>query len=116
VLVMEVAQVGAVFKLGLQVGVFKLGCSSRGVQVKCCEFLVSIFRWSKPPHYVKVNPLGEASNVVKFCPQCFDASASRMFHSSIKRPRSIPSVYIPFAGIVCPHKKSSNCRGMLLQL
>jgi hypothetical protein len=44
---------------GGQVTVFKLGCSSRGVQVRCCEFLVSIFRWSKPPHHVKVKPLGE---------------------------------------------------------
>jgi hypothetical protein len=35
VLVMEFAQVGA----GVQVGVFKSGCSSRGVQVGCCEFL-----------------------------------------------------------------------------
>jgi hypothetical protein len=59
VLVMEVAQVGAVFKLGLQVRVYKFGCSSRGVQVGCCEFLVSIFRWSKPLHHVKVNLLGE---------------------------------------------------------
>jgi hypothetical protein len=44
VLVMEIAQVGAV---GLQFGagqveVVKLGCSSRGVQVGCCEFLASI--------------------------------------------------------------------------
>jgi hypothetical protein len=44
---------------GSQVRVFKFGCSSRGVQVGCCEFLVSIVRWSKPPHHVKVNPLGE---------------------------------------------------------
>jgi hypothetical protein len=36
--------------------------SSWGVQVGAfCEFLVSILRWSKPPHYVKVNPLGELS-------------------------------------------------------
>jgi hypothetical protein len=69
VLVMEVAQVGIVFRLGLQVGVvklwwaFKLGCSSRGVQVGCCKILVSIFRWSKPPHHVKVNPLGEMTVV-----------------------------------------------------
>jgi hypothetical protein len=65
VLVMEVAQVGAVFNLGLQVGVCKLVYSSWGVQVGvwrsgCCEFLVSIIRWRKPPHHVKVNPLGEA--------------------------------------------------------
>jgi hypothetical protein len=33
---------------GGQLGVFKLGCSSLGV---------SIFRWSKPPHHVKVNTL-----------------------------------------------------------
>jgi hypothetical protein len=33
VFVMEVAQVGAVFQLGLQVGVVKLGCSSRCIQV-----------------------------------------------------------------------------------
>jgi hypothetical protein len=33
VLVMEFVQVGAVFKLGFQVGVVRLGCSSRGVQV-----------------------------------------------------------------------------------
>jgi hypothetical protein len=64
VLVMEVAQVGMVFKMGLQVGVVKFECSSRGTQsgvclVGCCEFLVSIFRWSKPPHLVTVNPLGE---------------------------------------------------------
>jgi hypothetical protein len=73
VLVMEVAQVGAVFKLGLQVGVVKLGCSSlgvqvgcssRGVQVGCCQFLVSIVRWSKPPQHVKVNPLGEVAEKV----------------------------------------------------
>jgi hypothetical protein len=45
--VMEIAQVGAVFKLGLQVGVVEFGCSSLGVQVgvcRCFEFLVSIFR------------------------------------------------------------------------
>jgi hypothetical protein len=59
VLVMEVAQVGAV---GLQVRVYKFGCSSRGVQVGCCELLVSIFRWNKPPHHVKVNPLGEGES------------------------------------------------------
>jgi hypothetical protein len=73
VLVMEFAQVGAVLKMGLQVGVikfewsslgvqvgvFKSGCSSQAVQVGCCEFLVSIFRWIKPRHSVKVNPLGE---------------------------------------------------------
>jgi hypothetical protein len=51
--------------------VFKLGCSSwvvqicafkLGVQVGAFgEFLVSILRWSKPPHHVKVNPLGEGS-------------------------------------------------------
>jgi hypothetical protein len=40
--------------------VFKFVRSSWGVQVGAfCEFLVSIFRWSKPPHHVKVNPLGE---------------------------------------------------------
>jgi hypothetical protein len=33
VLVMEVAQVGAVFKMSLQVGVIKLGRSNLGVQV-----------------------------------------------------------------------------------
>jgi hypothetical protein len=72
VLVVAVAQVGAVFKLrlqvgvklgwsswGVQVGVFKLVCLSRWEQVGCCEFLVSTFRWRKPPHHVKVNPLGE---------------------------------------------------------
>jgi hypothetical protein len=32
-----------------------------GVQVGFDEFLVSIFRWSKPPHHVKVNPLGGVS-------------------------------------------------------
>jgi hypothetical protein len=58
-----VAQVGAVFKLGLQIGVVKFGYSSRGVPVRCCEFLVSIFRWSKPPHNDKVIPLGEAKEV-----------------------------------------------------
>jgi hypothetical protein len=51
-------QVG-VFNLGFRVGVFKLVLSSRGEQVGCCEFLVSILWWSKPPHHVKVNPLGE---------------------------------------------------------
>jgi hypothetical protein len=56
--VMEVAQVGAVFKLGLQVGVVELGCSSLGVQVWVFK---SGVRWSKPPHHVKVNPLGEVS-------------------------------------------------------
>jgi hypothetical protein len=40
---------------GVQVLLFKSG----GVQVGYCEFMVSIFRWSKPPHHVKVNPLGE---------------------------------------------------------
>jgi hypothetical protein len=49
---------GDVFKLGLQVRVVKLGWSSLGVHaVGCCEFLVSIFRRSKPPHHVKGNPL-----------------------------------------------------------
>jgi hypothetical protein len=43
VLVMEVAQFGAVIKLGWS-SVFVIGCSSRGVQVGCCEFLVSIVR------------------------------------------------------------------------
>jgi hypothetical protein len=61
VLVIEVPQVGAVFILGLQGAVLMLGCSSRCVQVGCCEFLVSIFRWSKPPHHVKVNPLEEGT-------------------------------------------------------
>jgi hypothetical protein len=43
-----------------RVGVFKFVRSSWGVQVGAfCEFLVSIFRRSKPPHHVKVNPLGE---------------------------------------------------------
>jgi hypothetical protein len=37
VVMMEVAHVGAVFKLGLGVGVFKLGCSSWGVQVGECR-------------------------------------------------------------------------------
>jgi hypothetical protein len=69
VLVMEVAQVGTVLKLGLQVGVvklrwvFKLGCSSQCVQVGCCKFLVPIFQWSKPPYHVKVNPIGEITVV-----------------------------------------------------
>jgi hypothetical protein len=45
---------------GVQVGVFKFVRSSWGVQVGAfCEFLVSIVRWNKPPHHVKVNPLGE---------------------------------------------------------
>jgi hypothetical protein len=44
--VMEVAQVGAMFKMGLQVGEVKFWCSCRGVPVGCCEFLVSIFRES----------------------------------------------------------------------
>jgi hypothetical protein len=35
--------------------VFKLKVSERGYVV---DFLVSIFSWSKPPHDVKVNPLG----------------------------------------------------------
>jgi uncharacterized protein YkvS len=47
-LVMEFAQVGTVFKLGLQGRVVKLGWESwvvqvGGVQVECREFLVSIF-------------------------------------------------------------------------
>jgi hypothetical protein len=55
---------GAVIKMGLQVGVIKVGCSSwgvpsRAVQVECSGFLVSICRLSKPPHYVKVTPFGE---------------------------------------------------------
>jgi hypothetical protein len=59
---------------GVQVGVFKLGCSSWGVEVCAfklgvqvgafCEFLVSIVRWSKPPHHVKVNPLGEVLSMM----------------------------------------------------
>jgi hypothetical protein len=40
---------------GVQVEVFKFVRSSWGVQVGAfCEFLVSILRWSKPPHHVKV--------------------------------------------------------------
>jgi hypothetical protein len=54
VLVMEFAQAGAV----IQVGIASWGGQAR-VQVGCCKFLVSIFWWSKPPHHVKVNPLGE---------------------------------------------------------
>jgi hypothetical protein len=39
----------------VQVRVFKFVRSSWGVQVGAfCEFLVSILRWSKPPHHVKV--------------------------------------------------------------
>jgi hypothetical protein len=66
--VLEFVQVG-VFVLECSYWVFKLGCSSSGVQVGAfklgcsggafCGFLVSIFRWSKPPQHVKVNPLGE---------------------------------------------------------
>jgi hypothetical protein len=89
VLVMEVAQVGAEFKFGLQIGVVKLGgqvrvaklvyfswdvqleCSTRCVQGGCCGFLVSIFRWSKTPHHFKVNPLMEnphrVTSVVLHC-------------------------------------------------
>jgi hypothetical protein len=46
------------------VEVFILMCSSWGVQVKAPElgyfvdFLVSIRRWSKLPHHIRVNPLG----------------------------------------------------------
>jgi hypothetical protein len=28
------------------------------VQVRCCEFLVSVFRWRNSPHHVKVNEVG----------------------------------------------------------
>jgi hypothetical protein len=56
-----------VFKYGCKLGwADKLRCSSRGVQSGCCAFLVSIFRWSKPPHHIKVNPLGEECKVVSF--------------------------------------------------
>jgi hypothetical protein len=56
--------VRVIILLGFQVGVFKCVRSSWGTQVGAfCEFLVSIFRWifrwSKPPHHAKVNPLGE---------------------------------------------------------
>jgi hypothetical protein len=40
------------------------------VQVECCEFLVSIFRWSKPPHHVKVNSLGEVVGSATQCLCC----------------------------------------------
>jgi hypothetical protein len=51
VLVMEVEQAEAVLASSCwnQVRESKVGCSSRCVQVGCCEFLVSIFRWSMPP-------------------------------------------------------------------
>jgi hypothetical protein len=57
--VLRFVQVG-VFKLrcsswGVQAGVFKFVRSSWGVQVGAfCEFLFSILRWSKSPHHVKV--------------------------------------------------------------
>jgi hypothetical protein len=47
--------------LCFQVWVSTFGCPRLGVQVGCCEFLVFIFRWSKPPHHVKMNPLGEVA-------------------------------------------------------
>jgi hypothetical protein len=63
-----------VFALECSYWVFKLGCSSWGVQVCAsklgvqvgafCEFLVSVVRWSKPPHHVKVNPLGDVLSVM----------------------------------------------------
>jgi hypothetical protein len=65
VLVTEVAQVGAVFKLGLQVGGVHVWCSSWDLQVGCCDFAVSIFRWIKPPHHVKVNPLGKGNQALR---------------------------------------------------
>jgi hypothetical protein len=64
VLVTDVAQVGAVFKMGLQLGVIKLGWSSLGVQVGVFKSGVvnswlSSFDGVSPLHHVKVNPLGE---------------------------------------------------------
>jgi hypothetical protein len=44
---------------GGKLKVVKFGGSCQGVPVGCCELLVSIFRWSKPPYHVKVNPLRE---------------------------------------------------------
>jgi hypothetical protein len=55
--------------------VFKFGCSSRGVQDGCCEFLVSIFRWSKPPHHVKENPLSELLLAIVLVPHSFVSQA-----------------------------------------
>jgi hypothetical protein len=59
VLVMQFLQVDALFKLGFQVGVVKIGvfksrCEGRDV----VDILVSILFESKPFHHVKVNPLG----------------------------------------------------------
>jgi hypothetical protein len=44
--------------------VVKVERSSWGFLAEVCRsgvvvFLVSILRWNKPPHHVKVNPLGE---------------------------------------------------------
>jgi hypothetical protein len=103
--------------LGWATGVFKFGCSSRGVQVRCCYLLVSIFRWSKPPHHVKVNPLGEVfefihqhailskigrwhmfccvSNEVRFVPGCIQEHLRGLLKMSrdfiIKIPDDRPS-------------------------
>jgi hypothetical protein len=52
-------QVGAVFKLGLQVGVFKLGCSSRCVPVGVVNSWFPSFDGGSSPITSKVNPLGE---------------------------------------------------------
>jgi hypothetical protein len=51
-------------KLGCLFWSVHIGFSSWGVQVGAfCEFLVSTFQWSKPPHHVKVNPLGEVATM-----------------------------------------------------
>lgn len=44
----------------VQIEVLKSGCSNCGDLV---DFLVSIHWWSKPPHHVKVNPLGEGKKI-----------------------------------------------------
>jgi hypothetical protein len=64
VLVMEVAQVGVVSKMGDQVWVFKLGCSSRGAPVRRCtsgvvNTLFSIFRWMTVEDDLDNSPLEE---------------------------------------------------------
>jgi hypothetical protein len=66
--VLGFVQVG-VFVLECSYWVFKLGCSSLCVQVgvfrwvRFCEFLVSIFRWRKPPHPPNVDRLDVAGGL-----------------------------------------------------
>jgi hypothetical protein len=38
----------------VHIGMFKMGCRA--------DFLVPILSWSKPPHHVKVNPLGDVTD------------------------------------------------------